>query len=97
MKFKFIKESDEPREKLNDREIATAYLLTLKREGREYSLSTMEAANPELRRFLKDAFTISCNNAYEVWQWMLKKGFYPLSEGTRTELDTCGSFFNLVQ
>ena len=30
MKFKFIKESDEPREKLNDREIATAYLLTLK-------------------------------------------------------------------
>lgn len=84
-------------EKLNDREIATAYLLTLKRAGREYAWSAMEASNPELREFLKDAFTMSCNHAYEVWQWIVKKGFYPLSEATQTELDACGSFFNLVQ
>lgn len=52
---------------LNDREIATGYLLTLKRAGREYAWSAMEASNPQLREFLKDAFTMSCNHAYEVW------------------------------
>ena len=66
-------------QKLNDREIATGYLLTLKRAGREYAWSAMEASNPELRQFLKDAFTMSCNHAYDVWQWMVNKGFYPLS------------------
>lgn len=53
---------------LNDREIATSYLLTLKRAGREYAWSAMEVSNPDLREFLKDAFTMSCNHAYEVWQ-----------------------------
>ena len=84
-------------DKLNDREIATGYLLTLKRAGREYAWSAMEASNPELREFLKDAFTMSCNHAFEIWQWMVKKGFYALSPATQQEIDSVGSFYNLVQ
>ncbi len=61
----------------NDRAIGTSYLLTLKRAGREYAWATMEAANPELRSFLMDAFTMAANHAFEVAQWMTKKGFYP--------------------
>jgi spore coat protein CotF len=84
-------------QQLNDREIATGYLLTLKRAGREYAWSAMEASNPELREFLKDAFTMSCNHAYEVWQWMVKSGFYSLSPAPQTEIDSTGSIFNEVQ
>ena len=57
----------------------------------------MEASNPELREFLKDAFTMSCNHAYEVWQWMVKKGFYPLSPAPQTEINATGSIFNEVK
>ncbi|MGN2371864.1 spore coat protein [Clostridium cagae] len=84
-------------QQLNDREIATGYLLTLKRAGREYAWSAMEASNPELREFLKDAFTMSCNHAYEVWQWMVQKGFYSLSPAPQQEIDSTGSMFNEVQ
>ncbi|WP_232506306.1 spore coat protein [Bacillus thermotolerans] len=61
-------------EDFNDREMATAYLLTLKRAGREYAYSAMEAANPELRSFHQTAFMISCAHAYDMWQYMVKKG-----------------------
>lgn len=47
--------SVQPRTSVNDmddREMATAYLLTLKRAGREYAWAAMETANPELRGFL---------------------------------------------
>lgn len=62
----------------DDREIATAYLLTLKRAGREYAWAAMEASNPEIRSFLEDAFIMSSHHAFDVWQWMVKKGYYPL-------------------
>lgn len=81
---------------LNDREIATGYLLTLKRAGREYAWSSMEASNPQLREFLKDAFTMSCNHAYEVSQWMVKNGFYPLCPAPQTEIDKVASIYNEV-
>ena len=84
-------------QQFNDREMATTYLLTLKRAGREYAWSAMEASNPELREFLKDAFTMSCNHAYEVWQWMVKKGFYSLSSAKPEEINSVGSIFNEVQ
>jgi spore coat protein CotF len=84
-------------QELNDREIATGYLLTLKRAGREYAWSAMEAGNPELREFLKDAFTMSCNHAYEVWQWMVKNGFYPLIPASQTDIQTIGNAFNEVK
>ncbi|MCR3758113.1 spore coat protein [Clostridium felsineum] len=83
-------------QKMNDREIATAYLLTLKRAGREYAWSAMEMSNPEIREFLKDAFTMSCNHAYDVWQWMVQKGFYPLSPADRNEQNTISSMYNEV-
>lgn len=84
-------------QKLNDREIATAYLLTLKRAGREYAWSAMEASNPEIRQFLKDAFTMSCNHAYDVWQWMVKKGYYPLSPAPENEINVIASIYNEVK
>lgn len=83
-------------QQLNDREIATGYLLTLKRAGREYAWSAMEATNPNLREFLKDAFTMSCNHAYEVSEWLIKKGFYPLCAAPQTEIDKIGSLYNEV-
>jgi len=82
---------------LNDREIATAYLLTLKRAGREYACGAMEASNPELREFLKDAFTMACNHAYDVFQWMADKGFYALAPAPQPDIEAAGQFFNLVQ
>lgn len=84
-------------QQLNDREIATGYLLTLKRAGREYAWSSMEATNPVLREFLKDAFTMACNHAYEVSGWLIQKGFYPLCSAPQTEIDKLGSLYNEVQ
>lgn len=41
-------------------------------------------SNPEIIEFLKDAFTISCNHAYDVLQWMVKKGYYSLAPVNET-------------
>jgi spore coat protein CotF len=84
-------------QKMDDREIATAYLLTLKRAGREYAWGAMEASNPDIRQFLKDAFTMSCNHAYDVWQWMVKKGFYPLEPAQQSSINTISSIYNEVR
>ncbi|MDF2685346.1 MAG: putative spore coat protein, partial [Clostridia bacterium] len=81
---------------LNDREIATSYLLTLKRAGREYAWAAMEMSNPGLREFLKDAFTMSCNHAFEIWQWMVNKGFYPIEPATESSSNTVGSIYKKV-
>lgn len=83
-------------QKMSDREIATAYLLTLKRAGKEYAWSAMEMSNPEIREFLKDAFTMSCNHAYDVWQWMVKKGYYPLTPANQNQIDTISSMYNEI-
>lgn len=50
-----------------------------------------------VKSYLKDAFTISCNHAYEVWQWMVKKGFYLLSPAPQTEIDATKTMYNEVQ
>ncbi len=83
-------------QELDDREIATAYLLTLKRAGREYAWSAMEASNPELRLFLEDAFRMSSHHAYDVWQWMVKKGYYPLEASPAETLGTMASMYKVV-
>lgn len=83
-------------QQMNDREIATAYLLTLKRAGREYAWAAMEAGNPDLREFLKDAFTMSCNHAYDVWQYMVKKGYYPLEPAPQDQVNTISSIYGKV-
>lgn len=84
-------------QQFNDREIATAYLLTLKRAGREYAWAAMEMSNPEVRSFLEDAFRMSSHHAYDVWQWMVKKGFYPLEPASQTTLNTLGGMYQVVQ
>lgn len=84
-------------EHFNDREIATAYLLTLKRAGREYAWAAMEMSNPEIRSFLEHAFCMSSHHAYDVWQWMVKKGFYPLQPASQSTLSTLGGMYQLVQ
>lgn len=81
---------------LNDREIATAYLLTLKRAGREYAWAAMEASNPGLRSFLEDAFKMSSHHAYDVWQWMVKQGYYPLEAADPVITQTLGQFYEVV-
>lgn len=57
----------------------------------------MEASNPEIRQFFKDAFTMSCNHAYDVWQWMVKKGFYPLAPAPQDETNVIASIYNEVK
>jgi spore coat protein CotF len=84
-------------QQLNDREIATAYLLTLKRAGREYAWSAMEASNPGVRAFLEDAFTMASHHAFEIWQWMVKKGYYPLEAESTAALNTIGGMYKPAQ
>lgn len=82
---------------LNDREIATAYLLTLKRAGREYAWAAMECANPQLRTFLEEAFKMSSRHAYDIWQWMVKKGYYPLEAASAQSSGLVGSIYKPVE
>jgi spore coat protein CotF len=80
----------------DDREIATAYLLTLKRAGREYAWAAMEAGNPGLRDFLEKAFLMSSHHAHEVWQWMVKKGYYPVEPVEQSALNTISGIYKEV-
>ncbi len=82
---------------LDDREIATAYLLTLKRAGREYAWAAMEASNPEVRTFLESAFQMCSHHAYDVWQWMVKKGYYALEAAPAETLGTMASMYKVVE
>lgn len=84
-------------QQFNDREIATSYLLTLKRSGREYAWAAMEMSNPEIRSFLEDAFRMCSHHAYDVWQWMVKKGFYPLEPAAQSTLNTLGGLYQVVK
>lgn len=81
---------------LNDREMATSYLLTLKRAGREYAWNAMEMANPEIRAFCQTAFMMSCSHAYEMWQYMVKKGYYLLEEASLSMVQNIGSMYLVV-
>lgn len=81
---------------MDDREMAAAYLLTLKRAGREYAWLAMEAANPEVRSFLQTAFMMSCSHAYDVWQYMVKKGYYPLEPADTNMTAKIGGMFKVI-
>jgi spore coat protein CotF len=81
---------------LEDREIATAYLLTLKRAGREYAWAAMESSNPEIRTFLEDAFRMCSHHAYDIWQWMVKKEYYPLEAAPAETLGMMASMYKTV-
>lgn len=81
---------------LSDREIALSYFLTLKRAGKEYAISSMETTNLTLRQFLKDAYTMSCNHSYEVYEWMAKKNYYPIVVATGEQIGTIGEIYNTI-
>lgn len=82
--------------KLTDREIALSYFLTLKRTGKEYAISSMEVTNANLRQFLKDAYTMSCNHSYEVYEWMAKNNYYPIVVTTAEQTGTIASIYNTI-
>jgi spore coat protein CotF len=65
-------------QELTDREICLSYLLTLKRAGREYAWAAMEMAHPEIRSFLEEAFQMCSHQGYDVWQYMVQHGWYPV-------------------
>jgi spore coat protein CotF len=80
----------------DDREMATSYLLTLKRAGREYAWAAMEASNPGIRTFLEDAFRMASRHAYDVWQWMVRKGYYNLQPAPQAVMNAAGSMYKTV-
>lgn len=82
--------------KLTDREIALSYFLTLKRAGKEYAIASMEATNPKLRQFLKDAYTMSCNHSYEVYEWMAKNNYYPIILATGDQVGNISNIYNTI-
>ena len=84
-------------QQFTDREIATAYLLTLKRAGREYAWSAMECSNPEIRSFLERAFQMCSHHAYEVWQWMAQKGYYPVEPVHDTTIRLYSGAYQQIQ
>ncbi|MFZ5813943.1 MAG: spore coat protein [Bacillota bacterium] len=81
---------------LNDREIAVGYLLNLKRAGREYAWAAMEMTHPEVRAFLEDAFRMSSHHAHDVWQYMAKKGWYPVHPAPQVDQQAIAGMYNLV-
>ena len=82
--------------KLTDREIALSYFLTLKRAGKEYAIASMEATTPKVRHFLTDAFTMSCNHSYEVYEWMAKNNYYPIILATGDQVGNISSIYNTI-
>ncbi|WP_347490746.1 spore coat protein [Desulfoscipio sp. XC116] len=83
-------------QQFNDREIATAYLLTLKRAGREYAWAAMESSNAEIRSFLENAFQMSSHHAFEVWQYMANMGYYPVEPAQQSSLNLYGQTYQQV-
>lgn len=82
---------------LNDREIALSYFLTLKRAGKEYAIASMETTNLKLRQFLKDAYTMSCNHSYEIYEWMAKHQYYPIVVADGAQTGDIASIYNVIK
>ncbi|KIY23776.1 spore coat protein [Mesobacillus subterraneus] len=83
-------------ENMNDREMATAYLLTLKRAGREYAWSAMEMVHPDIRAFCQTAFIMSSSHAYDVWQYMVERGYYPVRQASSEQITEIGAMYEIV-
>ena len=81
---------------LTDREIALSYFLTLKRAGKEYAIASMESINLKLREFLKDAYTMSLNHSYEIYEWMAKNNYYPIVLATGEQTGNISSIYNTI-
>lgn len=81
----------------NDREIATAYLLNQKAAASNYACATLECANPTLRTFLENAFLNSSHHSYDIWQFMVVKGYYPLAPAPAMEIQNVGNIYPTLQ
>ena len=57
----------------------------------------MEATNPKLRQFLKDAYTMSCNHSYEIYQWLVKHNYYPVLITTGEQTGEIGEIYNIIK
>lgn len=57
----------------------------------------METTHPDIRQFLEDAFTMCSHHAYDIWQWMAKKGYYPLQQAPQNALQMIGGMYNVVE
>ncbi|OMP68302.1 spore coat protein [Domibacillus epiphyticus] len=79
-----------------DREIAIAHLLNQKSSAKNYAQSALECANPDLRHFLENAFLNSNRHAYETWQYMVKKGYYPLMAAPQDGIQMISGFYQQV-
>jgi len=83
-------------QQFNDREMATAYLLTLKRAGREYAWAAMESSSPEIRSFLENAFQMCSHHAFDTWQYMVSKGYYPMEAAHQSDLNLYGQVYQQI-
>lgn len=81
---------------LDDRGIATAYLLGLKSNGKEYASSSFEADDIQLREFLMDAFTMCNRHAFEIAGWLRKNGYYPGEAASSTYLNDLSHTYSPV-
>jgi len=81
---------------LDDRSIATSYLLTLKRSGRDYAWAAFECSTPQLRAFLEDAFRLCSHQSYEVWNYMARKGWYPVAVAQPNVMQAMGQIYQEV-
>lgn len=81
----------------DDRAMATSYLLTLKRAGREYAWAAFETIEPQLRSFLEDAFRMCSRHALEVGQYIISKGYYPTVDAPKTYMNQLSGTYLPVQ
>ncbi|MFJ8527612.1 spore coat protein [Bacillus sp. NPDC094106] len=77
----------------SDRAIAIGYLLNQKSAAFNYAGSLLECANPHLRTLLENAFLNSSRHAYDIWQYMVKRGYYQLSPAPDSEIKAIASMY----
>ncbi|NIK68634.1 MULTISPECIES: spore coat protein [unclassified Paenibacillus] len=76
----------------DDRAIATAMLLCHKNSAAKKMMAALECADPQVRRMLQQGSVNCAEQAYEVWQYMNRMGYYQVptmkEETTNTILQT---------
>lgn len=82
-------------DQLDDRDIASGMLGCLKSSAKLKMASSLECADPELRRMLQQSAINCAEQAFEVWHYMNQKGFYQVPTmkdmTTRTMINTYGT------
>lgn len=61
---------------MNDRDVASGMLGCAKASAVQRMHSSLECADPELRRIILQGANNSAEQAYEVWGYMNRKGYY---------------------